>query len=93
MGKAPTIIYPNEWGLASDMLTVLSHFEEVTRAISKHSASISEVIPLLHGLCSIIGLCMLVRNLMNLISSWLVMMIRMPQWGWAKMLRLSPGKG
>ncbi|KAA0705140.1 Centrosomal protein of 290 kDa [Triplophysa tibetana] len=54
MGKAPTIIYPNEWGLASDMLTVLSPFEEVTRALSKHSASISEVIPLLHGLCSII---------------------------------------
>ncbi len=54
MGKAPTIIYPNEWGLASDMLTVLIPFEEVTRALSKHSASISEVIPLLHGLCSII---------------------------------------
>ncbi|RXN24940.1 zinc finger BED domain-containing 4 [Labeo rohita] len=54
MGKAPTIIYPNEWGLASDMLTVLSPFEEVTRALSKHTASISEVIPLLHGLCSII---------------------------------------
>ncbi|KAA0721534.1 hypothetical protein E1301_Tti019433 [Triplophysa tibetana] len=54
MGKAPTFIYPNELGLASDMLTVLSSFEEVTRALSKHSASISEVIPLLHGLCSII---------------------------------------
>ncbi|KAA0712558.1 Zinc finger BED domain-containing protein 6 [Triplophysa tibetana] len=54
MGKAPTFIYPNEWGLASYMLTVLSPFEEVTRALSKHSASISEVIPLLHGLCSII---------------------------------------
>lgn len=54
MGKAPTIIYPNEWRLASDMMTVLSPFEEVTRALSKHSASISEVIPLLHGLCSII---------------------------------------
>ncbi len=54
MGKASTIIYPNEWGLASDMLTVLIPFEEVTRALSKHSASISEVIPLLHGLCSII---------------------------------------
>lgn len=56
MGKAPTIIYPNEWGLASDMLTVLSPFEEVTRGLSKHSSSISEVIPLLHGLCSIIRL-------------------------------------
>ncbi|CAB1416621.1 unnamed protein product, partial [Pleuronectes platessa] len=36
------------------MLTVLCPFEEVTRALSKHSASISEVTPLLHGLCSII---------------------------------------
>uniref|UniRef100_A0A671UZG5 HAT C-terminal dimerisation domain-containing protein n=1 Tax=Sparus aurata TaxID=8175 RepID=A0A671UZG5_SPAAU len=54
MGRAPTIIYPSEWRLASDMLTVLSPFEEVTRALSKHSTSISEVIPLLHGLCSII---------------------------------------
>ncbi len=54
MGRAPTVIYPNEWRLASYMLTVLSPFEEVTRALSKHSASISEVIPLLHGLCSII---------------------------------------
>ncbi|XP_070410113.1 zinc finger BED domain-containing protein 4-like [Nothobranchius furzeri] len=54
MGRAPTVIYPNEWGLASDMLTLLSPFEEVSRALSKHSASISEVIPLLHGLCSII---------------------------------------
>lgn len=36
------------------MLTVLSPFEEVTQALSKHSASISEVIPLLHGLCFII---------------------------------------
>ncbi|XP_070409529.1 zinc finger BED domain-containing protein 4-like [Nothobranchius furzeri] len=54
MGRTPTVIYPNEWGLASDMLTLLSPFEEVTRALSKHSASISEVIPLLHGLCSII---------------------------------------
>uniref|UniRef100_A0A3Q1GLS4 HAT C-terminal dimerisation domain-containing protein n=1 Tax=Acanthochromis polyacanthus TaxID=80966 RepID=A0A3Q1GLS4_9TELE len=53
MGRAPTVIYPNEWRLASDMLTVLSPFEEVTQALSKHSASISEVIPLLHGLCSI----------------------------------------
>uniref|UniRef100_A0A8C6NWX5 HAT C-terminal dimerisation domain-containing protein n=1 Tax=Nothobranchius furzeri TaxID=105023 RepID=A0A8C6NWX5_NOTFU len=48
MGRTPTVIYPNEWGLASDMLTLLSPFEEVTRALSKHSASISEVIPLLH---------------------------------------------
>lgn len=48
MGKAPTIIYPNEWRLASDMTAVLSPFEEVTQALSEHSASI------LHGLCSII---------------------------------------
>lgn len=40
------------------------------------------------------GHCMLVRNLrMNLISSWMEMTIRTPQWGWAKMLRLSPRKG
>ena len=41
MGRAPTFIYPNEWGLASGMLTVLSPFEKVTWALSKHSASIS----------------------------------------------------
>ena len=98
MGRDPTIIYPNEWRLASDMLTVLSPFEEVTRALSKHSASISEVIPLLLGLCSIIkslhvgGLAAGEDVRMNLISSWLVMIIRIPQWGWAKMLRLSPEK-
>ncbi|XP_077421639.1 zinc finger BED domain-containing protein 4-like isoform X2 [Vanacampus margaritifer] len=62
MGRAPTNIYPNEWKLASDMLTVLSPFEEVTLALSKPSASISEVIPLLHGLCAIVTSLLLGAN-------------------------------
>ncbi len=76
------------------MLTVLIPFEEVPRALSKHSASISEVIPLLHGLCSIIRSLHAGEESEDESDQFmLVMTIRMPQWGWAKMLRLSPGKG
>lgn len=41
----PVTLTANQWGILENMITLLAHFEHLTREISSAQASVAEVLP------------------------------------------------